>query len=198
VNRADALTCRSGLGRTHPQRPRMFRQETSVEGQELGDIHHRVAGEASRARRQQDIPWSVGEFHVAGDRGYDRGLNPAEIEGICLDHKYWSPVSRLGAARLGKICPPSLPALNFAHFYQVSLSRDFSWARCNPESTFAGCRAYTSFKRSVIALLCCRVRNSAIALAYNWLLETRRRRAAASAKRKRSSGIETAVFMPTV
>ena len=42
----------------------MFGQEAAIERQELGNIHDRVAGEARRARRQQDVPWGVGEFHV--------------------------------------------------------------------------------------------------------------------------------------
>src|SRR5258708_1772444 len=33
--------------------------------------------------------------------------------------------------------------------YQESLSRERIWARCNAESTFAGRREYTSFRRSV-------------------------------------------------
>jgi hypothetical protein len=50
----------------------------------------------------------------------------------------------------------------------------------------------------VTAFVCCRWRNSASAVAYNRLLETRRRRAVVSAKRKRSSGTDTAVFIPPV
>lgn len=112
--------------------------------------------------------------------------------------KHRPSVSGLGATRLREVSPPDLPSLNPVHPYQVSFSRDFSWARCNPESTFAGYREYTSFSRSVIAFPSCCFRNSAIALAYSSLLETRSRRAVASARRKSSSGIETAVFMLTV
>ena len=87
-----------GALQTRRQRAAVFNQETAVEGQELGDIHDRIAGEARRARRQQDIPWGVGEFYVAGDRGYDGGLNPAEIEGVGLDHQH--------RARNRPDCPP--------------------------------------------------------------------------------------------
>ena len=58
----------------------MFRKEAAVEGQELGDIHDRLAGEARRARRQEDIPGSVGK-----------------------------PVSRLGSTRLGTGPPTRSP-----------------------------------------------------------------------------------------
>jgi hypothetical protein len=44
-----------------------------------------------------------------------------EIEGVCLDRKHRPPVSRLGAARFGKICPTDLPSPNLAHLYQASI-----------------------------------------------------------------------------
>ena len=95
------------------------------------------------------------------------------------------PVSRFGATRL-------------AHLYQALqafFSRDFNCVRCNPVSSFPGFREYKSFKRSVIEFACWLARNFAIALAYSSLLESRRRRAVASAQWKRSSGSETAVFI---
>jgi hypothetical protein len=70
-------------------------------------------------------------------------LNAAAIEGVCLNHKHGPPVSRLGATGLWEIGPPDLSSLNLVHLYQESVSRDFSWARCNAESTFAGRREYT-------------------------------------------------------
>ena len=145
----------------------MLGQEAAVEGQELGDIDDRVAGKARRSRRQQDIARGVGQLEVAGNHGYDNGLNAAAVEGVCLDHKDRPPASRLGAARFGKIGPPDLSPLNLVHIYQESGSSDFSWARCNAGSTFAGRREYTSFSRSVTAFRCCRSRNSEIAVAYN-------------------------------
>jgi len=111
---------------TRRQRPGTLGQEAAVKGQELGDIHDRVAGEAHRTGRQQDIPWGVGEFNVAGDHSYDCRLNPAAIERVRLNHEDRPPESRLGAARLGKIRPPDLPSLNLAHLYQASFERDFS------------------------------------------------------------------------
>ena len=127
-----------------------------------------IAGKSRRAGRQQDIPRGVGEFHVCGDRSYDCGLNPAAVEGVCLD-KVRSPCPRWSGG-LGKVS--HLTSLNLAHLCQRFFSRGFSWARCNAESTFAGRREYTSFRRSVIAFPCCRFRNSAIAFAYSSLLET--------------------------
>src|ERR1035441_6525379 len=53
-----------------------------------------------------DITWDIGKFQVAGDDGHDCGLNAAAVEGVCLDHKYGPPISRLGATRLGEIGPP--------------------------------------------------------------------------------------------
>ena len=81
-NRSQPLIDRALQARR--KRAGMFSEETAVKGQKLRDIHDRVTGEARRACRQQDIPWGVGEFQVCGDRGYDRGLNPAAIEGIRL------------------------------------------------------------------------------------------------------------------
>src|ERR1035437_3489179 len=193
-----AQTFVDGVLQARWQRTSVLGQKTAVEGRELGDIHDRIAGKAGRARRHEDITWDIGKFQVAGNDCHDCGLNAAAVEGVCLDQKYGPPISRLGATRLGEIGPPDLSSLNLVHLYQKSFSRDFSWARCNAESTFAGRREYTSFRRSVTALFCRRFRNSEIAVAYNLLLETWRRRAAASARRKRSSGTETAVFMSTV
>ena len=149
------------------QRARVLGQETMVEGQELRDIHNRIAREARRERRQQDITGQIGKFQVAGDHGHDCSLNAAAVERVCLDHKHRPPISRLGTARFGEIGPPDLSPLNPVHRYQESFSRDLSWARCNARSTVAGRREYTSFRRSVTALPCCRFRNSEIAVAYN-------------------------------
>src|ERR1019366_3994356 len=91
----------------------------------------------------------------------------SEIERVGLDYKYRPPVSRFGATRLRKVRPPNLSSLNLAHLYQASFPRVFSWMMCNPESTFAGCREYTSFRRSVIVFPGCCFRNSEIAVAYN-------------------------------
>jgi len=129
----------------------LFGEETAVERQELGNIHHRVAREARRARCQQNIAGCFGEFQVAGDHGHDCGLNTAAVEGVGLNHKHWPPVFRPGAAWFGKISPPNLSELNLILLYQESFSMDFNWARCNAESTFAGRREYTSFRRSVTA-----------------------------------------------
>ena len=79
------------------QRAGVLGQETSVEGQELGDIDDRVAGEARRSRRQQDIAWDIGKHQVARDHGHDDSLNVAAVEGVCLDDKDRSPVSRFPA-----------------------------------------------------------------------------------------------------
>ena len=151
--------------------------------------------EACRASWQQDITWGVGKRQVAGDHGHDCSLNAAAVERVRLDHKHRPPKSGFGATRCGQIGPPDFSPLNLVHFYQESFPRDLSWERCNAGSTLAGWREYTSFRRSVMALPCCRLRNSESAVAYNRLLDTRRRRAAASAIRKTSSGTETAVFM---
>ena len=43
-------------------------------------IHDRIPGETCRWRPQQNIPRRFGEFQVCGDRGYNRGLNTAEVE----------------------------------------------------------------------------------------------------------------------
>ena len=162
-----AQTFVDGVLQARWQRTSVLGQKTAVEGQELGDIHDRIAGKAGRARRHEDITWDIGKFQVAGDDGHDCGLNAAAVEGVCLDHKYGPPISRLGATRLGEIGPPDFSSLNLVHLYQKSFSRDFSWARCNAESTFAGRREYTAFRRSVTAFLCCRFRNSESAVAYN-------------------------------
>jgi hypothetical protein len=126
-----------GALQTSRQRACMLRQKTAVESQELRDVHHRVSGKASGARRQQDIPGGVSQFDVAGDRCYDRGLNSAAIECVCLDNKHRTPISGLRAARFGEICPPDVPSPNLSPIYQASFSIDFNWARCNPESTLA-------------------------------------------------------------
>src|SRR5690349_13490091 len=172
----------------------MFSKEATIQSEELGDVYHRVSGQARRTRGQQDVPGGPRQVDVAGNHSYYGGLNPAPIKRVCLNNEHRPPISRLGMARFGTIGPPDLPALNFEHAYQTSFASDFSWARCKPESTFAECWEYTSFKRSVIEFSCCAFRNSAIALAYNSLLEIRRRRAVASATRKSSSGNDTAVF----
>ena len=174
----------------------MLGQGIAIQSQELRDVYDRVSGQARRTRRQQDIRRGFRQFDVARDRSYDCGLNPAAIERAGLDNKNGPPVSGLGTAWRGRTCPPDLPSLNLGHVYQSSLASDFRWARCKPESSFAARPEYTWFRRSVIEFSCCPFRNSAIALAYSSLLETRRRRAVASAMRKSSSGNETAVFIP--
>ena len=193
-----AQTFVDGALQPRRQRAGLLGQVTPVEGQELRDIHDRVAGEARRARRQQDITGYIGKFQVAGDHRHDCSLNAAAVERVCLDDKHWPPISlpiaRLGAAARGDRPTRSLPA-DPVHRYQESFSRDLSWARCNAPSTVAGRREYTSFRRWVTALPCRGFRNPEIAAAYNRLIETRSRRAAASARWKSSSGTETAVFV---
>ena len=83
-------------------------QETTIESQNLGDVHHRVAGEPRRVRWQQNIAWGAGKFQVTGDRGHDDGLNAAAIERVRLNHKHRAPISGFGAPRLGKVRPPNL------------------------------------------------------------------------------------------
>ena len=119
----------------------------------------------------------IGKLQVAADHRHDCSLNAAEVEGVHLHYKHRPSVSglraarlraaRLGAARLGEISPPDLSPLNLVHLYQETFSRDLSWARCHAESTFAGRREYTAFRRSVTVLPACRFRNSEIAVAYN-------------------------------
>ena len=145
----------------------MFRKEAAIECQELGRIHDQVTGQARRPRWQEDIPGSIGKFQVRGDGGYDCGLNPTEVEGICLNYEHWPSVS------VGKVRPPDFPSLNLDQLYQVSFLRDFSCARLSEASIFAAWREYTSLRRSVIAFPSFGFRNSAIALAYSSLLETR-------------------------
>jgi len=126
------------------QRAGVLGQKTTVEGEKLRDIHDRVAGEARRARGQKEITGRIGKFQIAGDRGHDCRLNAAAVERVCLDHQHRPPVSRLGAARFGEIGPPDLSPLNLVHLYQESFSMDFSWARCNAASTFAGSYIFNS------------------------------------------------------
>lgn len=148
------------------QRAGAFGQVGAVEGEELGHIDDRVAGKTRRAGRKQDVAWGAGKLQVAGDDGDDDSLNAAAVEGICLDHQDRPPEAWFGPARRGKISPPDFAALKAAHrSYQEFLPRDLTWARSSAGSTFAGKREYTSFKRSVTALPCCRSRDSEIAVA---------------------------------
>src|SRR5262249_29424525 len=142
-------------------------QKAAVESQQLRYVDYRIARQTGRTCWQQDVSGSFGEFEVGRDHRDYCGLNAAEIEGVGLNHKYRPPVARFRTTRLGKIRPPNLSSLNSVHRYQPSFSRDFIWARCNPESSLAGEREYTSFRRSVIALPCCRCKYSASALAYS-------------------------------
>jgi hypothetical protein len=117
-NQSEALI-NEGL-QTRRQSTSLLGQETAIERQELRDIYHRVSGESHCPCGQQDVSWGVGQFKIAGDHGNNCGLNPAEIEGVRLDHKHRAPVSGLGAARFGQIRPPNLSAMNPAHVYQAS------------------------------------------------------------------------------
>src|ERR1035438_9199194 len=149
------------------QCPGMFGQESAIQSQELRNIDHGVAGQARQARPQQHIARGIGKIRVAGDHRHYYGLNTAAVEGVRLDHKHRTPVTRLRTARLGKVGPPDLSRSNLVHLYQESFSREANWARCNTGSTLAGRRVYTSFRRSVTASVCRRLRNSASASAYN-------------------------------
>jgi hypothetical protein len=162
-----AQTLIDGTLQAQRQLPDLLRQETTIEGQKLGNIDDRVAEQARQISPQQHIAWGVGKIRVAGDHRDYYGLNAAAIEGVCLNDKHRTPVTRLGATGLGQVGPPDFSSLNLIHFYQESLLRELSWARCNRESTFAGCREYTSFRRSVMASACWRLRKSASAAAYN-------------------------------
>ena len=46
------------------QRPNMFGQKAAIESQQLRDVHNRIAGQARRARWQQDIARGGGDVHV--------------------------------------------------------------------------------------------------------------------------------------
>ena len=64
-----------------------FRKEPTIQSQQLRDVHNRIAVQARRARWQQYIARGLGKVQVCRDYGSDGGLNPAEIEGIGLDHQ---------------------------------------------------------------------------------------------------------------
>jgi hypothetical protein len=91
-------------------------------------------------RRQQDIAWGVSEFRIAGDCGDNGGLDPAEIEGVRLEHQHGPAISGLGAARSRQVSPPDFPALNPFPNYQSSFGRDLNCACLKAGSTSAGNR----------------------------------------------------------
>src|SRR5205823_1019625 len=82
------------------------------------------------------------------------------------------------------------------HSSQESVSIELNCALFRPGSTLASREVYTSLSFSVIAPECSRTRNSVTAFVYNLLRDTLRRFAADSARRKTSSGMDTAVFIP--
>lgn len=106
------------------QHPGLISQETAVHSQELRNVDDRVAGQARQACPQHHVARGIRQICVGRDDRHDYGLNAASIEGIRLDHKHRTPVTRLGSARFGEVCPPDFSSPDFVHAYQDSRSRD--------------------------------------------------------------------------
>ena len=114
----------------------MFREECAIEGQKLGNIDNRIAGQSCGSRRQQEIAGRFGEPEIAGDDRNDYGLNAAAVEGVSLNHQNRPAETRLRAARIRQVGPPNLSSGHRG--YQESLLRDFNWARFSAGSSLAG------------------------------------------------------------
>ena len=88
------------------QSPGLLGQETAIECHQLRHVDGRVARQAGHARTQQHVAWRISGVRIAGNHRHDDRLNAAAVERIGLDHKHPTPVTRLGAARLGVVRRP--------------------------------------------------------------------------------------------
>ena len=91
-------------------------QEVAIYRDHLRDIGDRILWQARRFGRHQHIAGCVHEAKVGGHHDRDHGLQPASVEGICLDNQDRSAESGLGTVGFAKVGPPEIAALNYHAF----------------------------------------------------------------------------------
>jgi hypothetical protein len=169
-------------------------EKTPVQGHNLRDVRHRVAREPSEAGRERDVPGRDRPSKVAGQRHAHGSRDPAPVQGIALHNHNWPSKSRTGPRRSGQIGPPDF-TLRDHHSLRSRIRRvadETNWSVGYPKS------AHTRSMASVTSSGACRATYSLSASLNNWLRDFFVRRASRSAPWNTSSGIETAVFIPSV
>ena len=182
---------KSDLRRRNPTCRRL--EQPSVQSNDLRHVGDRVLGETRRSRGEQHVAGCFGPAQIAGQGHADDGSQPAPVQGVALDDNNRPAKPRTGSRGLGQLNPAN-----------VTLG-DHHSARCRiwlaaavrkPSSSPTS--SQTRFIASVTSSGAWRATYSSRAAAYTSLRDRRARLASRSARAKRSSGIEIAVFIPVV
>ena len=86
-----------------------FGQQNFVQGDDLGDVSHRLLGETCRSRRQDNVSGCPRPLKIAGQRDADDRCNSAPVHGIALHYHDGSSKPRARSCRHWKISPPNFP-----------------------------------------------------------------------------------------
>ena len=169
-----------------------FAQEIAVDGEYLRHVGDRVSRQSAGFGWNQDIARGLNETHVRRQHNDDRGAQAAAVEGVALNDQNRTTIARSRTARRFELGPPDLSTLD----YHVSRPRDRRCARVNRVSRRLSSELYTALSWSVIFPPRCFAIKSESAVAYNRLRETSMRFRRVSAEANRSSGMESATFIP--
>ncbi len=144
-------------------------------------------------RGEQHVARCVGPAQIAGQGHADDGSQPAPVEGVALDDDYRPAKPRPGSRGLRQLNPADV-TLGDHHSARcrICLAAAVRKPSSSPTSS------QTRFIVSVTSSGAWRATYSSRAAAYTSLRDRRARLASRSARAKRSSGIETAVFIPAV
>ena len=145
--------------------------------------------------RQRHVTGRLGPLEVAREHDAHHGPEGARVEGVALDHDHGAAEARLGPRGLGEVRPPDL-ALGDHH----SSGPERAPSRPAGEPVGLGVAEAREGGVEPRGHLVGRVARDVLADAalYTSLRERRERLARRSAWANRSSGTETAVFIPRV
>ena len=98
-----------------------FREQFSIQCDDLRDIGHRVTRQPRVLSGEQDVTRCLRQPQVAGQGHHDDRANPAAIEGVPLYDEHWTAEPRPGADGRGQFGPPDL-TLDEGYYHSMSAS----------------------------------------------------------------------------
>jgi len=169
-------------------------KQNAIESDDLRNVGHGVLWKPRGAGGKRDITRGLSPSKVAGQWDADNSSDSAAVEGISLDYDHGSPKPRTRTRRVRQVRPTNL---TLGDYHSTRLRVRLAAAE-TAGSAWVSIALHTRFIAAVTASGSWRAIYSATASAYSRLLGCLRRRESRSASRYSLSGIEIAVFIPTV
>ena len=116
-----------------------FRQERFVQGDNLGNIGHRILWKLGAPFRQEHVSGGSLKAEIGGQHSNDNRVDSTLVEIVALNDEYGASVTWFRTGRWSKCGPPNIPALH----YHSSMGMDIAWAFSTAGSTDAFSDAYT-------------------------------------------------------